>query len=155
MHIHRDHRLPFTPSDHPPSLMVVWSSSHRAAVFMSAPGTCLPSSCTWCLWKVYISHHTCPVGSPSALLGDENTSDLVVVVVFTPTEHGVTPLHSASPKHEICLVNWNWFLNISHFLKDPFRWLFNNMLDIKNYIVRSYIYCIWHHLVATVSTCMH
>lgn len=61
------------------SLMVVWSGSHREST--SAPGTSPPSSCTWCLWKVCISHRTCPVGSPSALMRDKKNKTAVKLVL--------------------------------------------------------------------------
>lgn len=67
MHIHRECTDSPSPST-AVSLVMVWSGSHRATVFMSGPGTFQPSSCTWCLWKVYTSHRTCPADSPSALL---------------------------------------------------------------------------------------
>lgn len=70
---------PFSPIRSPLSLMVVWSSSHWVVVFMSAPGTFQPSSCTWCLWKVYTSHRTCPVDSPSTLLMNTNNSSIHIV----------------------------------------------------------------------------
>lgn len=74
------YQLPTPP--HPLSLVVVWSCGHRAAVFMSAPGTCQPSSCTWCLWKVCTSHRTCPVDSPSALLKHRNANHFSAHMVW-------------------------------------------------------------------------
>lgn len=87
------YQLPF-PITSPLSLMVVWSGSHRAVVFMSEPGTCQPLSCTWCLWKVCTSRRTCPVDSPSALLKDENNNYFSIqLVLLDNTEKTIYLMH--------------------------------------------------------------
>lgn len=101
MHIHRERTNSPSPIRSPLSLMVVWSGSHSAVVFMSAPGTCQPSSCTWCLWTVYISHRTCPVDSPSALWRDKNTNNLSIHTVWCETNTGTN-------------IKWNGEWWVSH-----------------------------------------
>lgn len=109
MHIHRERTNSPSPIRSPLSLVVVWSGSHSAVVFMSAPGTCQPSSCTWCLWTVYISHRTCPVDSPSALSRDKNTNNLSIHTFSWRWQiiYVCAQLGNVNKPLTISLVNWN------------------------------------------------